>query len=69
MARLRLTKETIRFYCSNSFKKGQPKQPSTGFGLKYIQQQLELIYPGNYSFDSWEVEDRFYVELKINQLK
>ncbi len=68
VAMLHLTEETIYFYCSNSFKKGQPKQPSTGLGLKNIRERLELIYPGNYSFDSWEVEDRFYVELKINQV-
>jgi len=43
-------------------------QEASGIGLSNIRKRLENIYPGHYSFDIIENEERFEITLKLNQL-
>jgi len=56
------------FYIENNVSQGPSIEDKeySGLGLKNIQQNLNLVYPNNHSFEIEKTTDTFAVSLKIN---
>ena len=58
------------FVCENTlFEKGTEDRSGSGIGLVNLRRRLELIYPGQYSYDQSVVDGMYRVEIRLkNQL-
>lgn len=59
--------ETIQLLCENKFEsKSTVKKTNSGLGNELIQKRLKLIYPGKHTLDVYKTNDRYSINLTIN---
>jgi len=59
----------LSFVCENTlFEKSTEDRSGSGIGLVNLRRRLELIYPGQYTYDQSVVEGMYRVEIRLKNL-
>lgn len=61
--------DDLVFTCENSIIPKETKDYSgSGVGLENLKRRLELLYPGNYSYESYIEQDRYVAAVRIKKI-
>ena len=61
--------DDLVFTCENSIIPKETKDYSgSGVGLENLKRRLELLYPGNYSYESYVEQDRYVAVVRIKKI-